>query len=313
MDLTPIILFVYNRPKHTRQTVEALQRNALADESELFIFSDGPKTPEAEISVMAVRQYIHSIDGFKKIHLIERERNYGLANSIITGITEIVNQYGKVIILEDDIVTSPFFLRFMNEALHGYQNEEIIMQISGYMFPVALKRNEDTLLLPFTSIWGWATWQRAWKHFDPALSGHEKLKRSKQLQKKFNINNSYPFVRMLEAQLKGEINTWDIGWYLSVFLLNGLTLFPSISFTRNIGFDGSGVHCSQEDIFTSSVLASEYRGLQLIQDIRVDESSLQIISTYLKTKNPSPIKSYLNAIMSKLGILKKITAVRLTD
>ncbi len=305
MDLAPIILFVYNRPEHTRQTIQALQQNALADKSELFIFSDGPKTPAAESSVNEVRSYLRSIEGFKSINIIERERNFGLADSIITGITEIVNQYGKVIILEDDLITSPFFLRYMNEGLIGYQNEERVMEISGYMFPVELKHQGDTFFFPFTSIWGWATWQRAWKYFDPTLSGYETLKRSRKLKKRFDIDNSYPFFNMLEAQLKGEINTWDIGWYLSVFMVNGLTLFPLVSFTRNIGFDGSGVHCSQEDIFKSSTLVSDYNGLQLIEHIGVDKSNVKKVSRYLKTRNPSTYRNLIAAVMAKFGIPPK--------
>src|SRR3989339_698479 len=137
--LSPIVLFVYNRLEHTRKTIEALQKNELAKDSELFLYSDGPKNEENIKKVNEVRKYINSIDGFKKVKIVEREINFGLARSIIAGVTDIVNKYGKIIVLEDDIVTSPYFLTFMNDALCLYENEEKVMHISGYFFPVENK------------------------------------------------------------------------------------------------------------------------------------------------------------------------------
>ncbi len=132
-NLAPIILFTYNRPWHTRQTIEALQKNLYADKSRLIILSDGPKTEIDVPKVQKVREYIKTVKGFRSIEIIEREKNWGLANNIIDGVTRIINEYGKIIVLEDDIVTSPYFLKFMNEALEFYKDEERVMHISGYM------------------------------------------------------------------------------------------------------------------------------------------------------------------------------------
>ena len=166
MLLAPIILFVYNRLRHTHITVEALQDNELANKSQLIIYSDGAQKPSDENSVKKVRQYIHSINGFKDIQIIEREKNWGLANSIIKGVTDVLKNENKVIVLEDDIVTSPFFLRFMNQALEVYEDKHKVMHISGYIFPIDKTGLPETFFYRSPSCWGWATWKRAWTHFE---------------------------------------------------------------------------------------------------------------------------------------------------
>jgi GT2 family glycosyltransferase len=245
-NLAPIALFVYNRPVHARQTVEALQKNELAGESDLFIFSDAPKKPEAAAAVGEVRKYIKSISGFKSVIIVERDRNFGLANSVIDGVTRLCDEYGRAIVLEDDLLTSPYFLRFMNEALDRYQNNVQVMQISGHMFPADIPAQTDAVFLPMTTSWGWATWQRAWQGFDPAAAGYETLKRDRTLRRRFNLDGSYNYFGMLEQQLRGEIDSWAIRWYLTVFLRGGLTLFPKKSLVENMGFDGSGTHCGAD-------------------------------------------------------------------
>lgn len=165
MIYAPIALFVYNRLQHTRQTVEALVKNDLAAESELFVFSDGPRSEGDRESVEAVRKYLASINDFKLITVVERETNFGCAASIIGGITEIVNRYGQIIIVEDDIVTSPYFLRYMNEALEFYRDEERVVCIHGYLYPVK-KKLPDTFFLKGADIWGWATWKRGWDLYE---------------------------------------------------------------------------------------------------------------------------------------------------
>ena len=157
MSLAPIILFVYNRPGHTKQTVESLKNNLLAKESDLFIFSDGPKNNLDEKLVNEVREFIKSINGYRQINVIEKNENIGLANSIISGVTTVLNEFKKSIIVEDDLVSSPFFLKYMNEALNFYQDENKIFSISGYSYPIDIpvKYNKDIYLLPRASSWGW--------------------------------------------------------------------------------------------------------------------------------------------------------------
>src|SRR3989339_172071 len=247
MNIAPIALFVYNRPKHTKQTVAALQNNKLSQDSNLFIFSDGPRKKEDEKKVKEVRNYIKSITGFKNIIIDEKEKNQGLADSIVNGVTKIINKYDKIIVLEDDIVTFPYFLEYMNDALEIYKNELRVMHIAGYFFPV--KNNlPETFFFNQASCWGWATWKHAWKYFNNnAETLYQKIK-EKKLIKKFNIDGSKP---NLEQQLIDNINknnkTWAIKWYANILLSNGLCLHPNKSLIRNIGFDGSGENCKNSN------------------------------------------------------------------
>lgn len=244
--IAPIVLFVYNRPDHTRQTIEALAANFLANESELFIYSDAPKTQEATERVLAVRSLVKKIQGFKSVTIVEQEKNWGLADSIINGVTTIVKKFGKVIVLEDDMITSPYFLTYMNDALMLYENDRKVASIHGYIYPVK-KELPDYFFLRGADCWGWATWERAWSFFNP--DAHfllNELKRQK-LDKLFNFNNSYNYTGMLRDQEKGKISSWAIRWYASTFLTDMYTLYPGKSFVKNIGLDGSGTHCGISD------------------------------------------------------------------
>lgn len=243
MNIAPIVLFTYNRPWHAKCTVEALKKNEFADKSELVIYSDGPKDEKDLGQVSKVRDFLHKISGFKAVEVIERDKNIGLANSVITGVTDVVNQYGRIIVLEDDLVSEPDFIKFMNMALDKYEEYNQVMQISGYMFDVDIDTKTDAIFLPLISSWGWATWKRAWEKFIPDTEGYKELKNNKLLRQKFNVEGSYDYFNMLESQLKGEVNSWAIKWYLNVFMRQGLTLFPKRSLVKNIGFDGSGTHC----------------------------------------------------------------------
>jgi len=245
-NLAPIVLFVYNRPWHTQQTVEALQKNHLAAESELFIFADGAKSENDLPKVTEVRQYIHSITGFKNIEIRESEKNKGLADSIIAGVTEIVNKYGKIIVLEDDLITSPWFLKYMNDGLLDYQNEQNVYSVNGYMVPIKFEQI-DTFLNPLgTCSWGWATWANKWKIFKYEIPEKEYIYKNKFLRNRFNLAD-YNYTAMLN-----NINSWAIRWYFAVFLHNGLGLFPTKSLVLNVGFDGTGTnYITNHDILQS--------------------------------------------------------------
>lgn len=251
----PIALFVYNRPWHVRQVVEALQKNEQAAESDVYIFSDAPKYPEAIFAVQEVRDYIRTVKGFKSVSIIERKENAGLANSIIEGVTKICNEYGRVIVLEDDLITAPYFLRFMNDALKMYEFDERVVGVHGYMFPVRAALPE-TFFLRGANSWGWATWSRAWKLFEP--DGEKLLAglRDRNLTRQFDMNGSCSYIQMLEHQIAGRNDSWAIRWRASVFLaIDGLTLFPGESLVQNIGFDSSGVHCDNSDVYAVKLAA----------------------------------------------------------
>ena len=245
---------MYNRPFHTQQTVEALQKNELAEDSDLFVFSDAAKTLEAVMAVKEVRRYLNHIHGFKSVTIIERDRNLGLANSIINGVTRLCNEYGRVIVLEDDLITSPYFLGFMNDSLNLYEHDEMVISVHGYIYPVAEKLPE-TFFLRGADCWGWATWKRGWNLFETdGMKLLEALKKSDS-EKEFNFGGSYDYLGMLHAQVKGMNDSWAIRWYASAFLDNRLTLYPGESMVLNIGNDNSGTHCVATDIFSGDIVA----------------------------------------------------------
>lgn len=238
MNLAPIVLFTYKRLWHTKQTIEALQKNIYAEQSHLFIFSDGPKTEKDEPKVKEVREYLKTIKCFKNIEIIERDKNWGLANNIIDGITKVVNQYGKVIVLEDDLVTSPYFLKFMNDGLNMYEEEEKVISVHGYVYPI--KGLPEIFFLRGADCWGWATWKRGWDLFEKdgkkLLDELEKRK----LTKLFDFNGAYPYTKMLKDQVEGKVDSWAIRWYASAFIHEKLTLYPGMSLVKHIG--DLGIH-----------------------------------------------------------------------
>lgn len=240
----PITLYVYNRPEHTLRTVEALKKNLLASESDLVIFSDGSKREEHYDKVVEVRQYICQIKGFKSVTIVERETNLGLARSIISGVNETVERYGRVIVLEDDMVTSPYFLTYMNEALEKYVDDDRVVSIHGYVYPVK-QHLPEAFFLTGADCWGWATWKRGWACFNgdgQYLLGE--LKR-RGLTGAFDYDDTYPYTKMLEGQIKGLNDSWAVRWYASAFLAGKVTLYPGRSLVHNIGNDNSGTHCGE--------------------------------------------------------------------
>lgn len=239
--LAPIALFVYRRAEHARRTLEALLRNPEAERSKIYVFADGPKSGLDAPDVARTREVVSSFE-VDNIVVVRRESNAGLARSIVEGVTQLCREHGQVIVLEDDIVVAPDFLAYMNSALDRYRDDDRVMQISGHMFPVEIRSRHDAVFLPFITSWGWGTWDRAWKHFDPSMAGAEELARDRRLRMRFDLGGAYPYFRILEKQRRGEIDSWAIRWYLSVFRRSGLALYPVASRVRNIGLDGSGTH-----------------------------------------------------------------------
>lgn len=234
--LAPVVLFTYNRLFETKQTVEALQKNFLAKESELFIFSDGPKNIEGKEKVDAVRNYLDFIDGFKTVQIKESPLNKGLANSIIDGVTEIIEQYGNVIVLEDDLVTSPNFLDFMNQALDFYKNSSKVISISGYTLNLPSLNNYhlDYYFGYRASSLGWGTWIKKWKNIDWNISDYPNFKKDyKQQLKLFNLGNDMP--GMLKNQMRGKIDSWAIRWCYHQFKQELITVFAAKSKITHIG------------------------------------------------------------------------------
>lgn len=280
MSYVPVALFVYNRLEHTRKTVDALRKNELAKNTELFIFSDASRNADQKVSVQEVRRYIGSIVGFASVNVIRREKNLGLAKSILAGVTEILSKYDSIIVLEDDIVTSKAFLRYMNDALRYYKNSKKIGSISGFSFSsktMEIPRSypEDIYLSVRPSSWGWATWQDRWVHVDWEIRDYKKFKFNLIERLKFNRGGS-DLSQMLDAQKKGKVDSWAVRWAYNFYKNNWYCIFPVISFVDNIGNDNSGVHSksSNKDLYSNPVLNTK-KDIKFPQEIVINKEILR--------------------------------------
>ena len=284
MKHAPILLFTYNRLAHTRRCVEALLNNSLASDSELFIYSDAPKDETQQKAVEEVRQYIHTIRGFKHITITERDENWGLARSIIDGVTTQVNQYGRVIVLEDDLVVAPHFLQFMNDALETYKDEPQVGHIQACDFTQDPTLPE-TFLIRWTGSWGWGTWDRAWKHFNP--NGKALLQEliDKKLTYTFDFNGKYGYTRMLRRQIEGKNNSWAIRWNASLFLKGILSLNVGRSLVQNEGFDGSGTNCGGGGLYASNLHLQELPVVRISPIEENQEARQAFVRYYARTNS----------------------------
>ncbi|PGK34790.1 sugar transferase [Bacillus anthracis] len=244
--LAPVIIFVYNRPEHTIQTIEALSKNELARESNIFIFSDAAKNEESVEKVKVVRDYIDSVEEkkyFKSFTITKSEANKGLAKSVIHGVSEIISKYGKVIVLEDDLITAPDFLIYMNDALDYYCNLDKVWSISGYNIPIAFPKDyKSEIYYSYRGCsWGWATWKNRWDQVDWDVKDYVEFKSSRRLKNRFN-RGGRDMANMLDSQMEGIIDSWAIRWCYTQSRRNLLTVYPVKSRVKNIGLDGSGTH-----------------------------------------------------------------------
>jgi len=260
--LAPIVFFAYNRPDHTRQVLESLSRNKYADESSLWIYVDGPKPGASEETLAAneaVKKAVREKKWCKEITIIEAEVNKGLVKSTIDGVTKMVNEFGKVIVMEDDNLVSPGFLTYMNDALDFYENNSRVMHISAFARPdlAAADVKESTYFFYHTTTWGWGTWKRAWDKFTPdAAAVREAVKRNGNINK-LNMDGTFEFFWGLHAIIKSNMNSWNTIWHSVVFLNDGLILYPKKSLVSNIGHDGSGTNCEPDDRFQINYEALE--------------------------------------------------------
>ncbi len=276
MKPSPILLFTYNRLCETKQTIEALQKNSGATESKLFLFSDAPKNENAQEGVDAVRKYLKNVDGFKEIAIIERDKNLGLANSIITGVSEIIEQYEQVIVLEDDLITTANFLSFMNQSLNEYRNSNKVWSISGYSYPIEFPKKyqyDATFGIRATS-WGWATWKDRWEKVDWDVSNYDNFKKDFKARKAFNQGGS-DLCKMLNDQMTGKINSWAIRFCYAQFKNNAYDLYPRVSKVKSIGFESGATHTKgMEKRFATKIDQSGKENFRLPLDISINKEYL---------------------------------------
>jgi hypothetical protein len=265
-NLSPIIFFAYNRPCHTEQTLLALINNTLAKDSVIYFFIDGLKSNATQEQIKRHEEVVDIINKYKiyfKESFVEASLyNKGLANSFIAGITTVINEWGKVIVVEDDIMTSPGFLQFMNDALQMYENEDKVAGVSGFSF---IKSNRSTYFLRTGSCWGWATWKRVWDSINLDVDYLLNHINTKEIIKDFNVKGTYPYYEMLHQQKAGLIDSWAIRFYASYFLNKQLFLYPSKTMVSNIGFD-EGTHFNSKQKRNS--LSKQKRNLLSKQDIQ---------------------------------------------
>jgi hypothetical protein len=306
--IAPVALFVYNRPEHTRRTVDALKSNTLAPCTALHVFCDAARNADALAAVNKVRAYVAAITGFASVTVVQREVNLGLARSIIDGVSALCRQYGRVIVLEDDLVTSPHFLTYMNQGLDRYRDEDAVSSICGYMYPVDFAEGRDdpepgSLFLPLPHSWGWATWQRSWAAFD--ADGERLLRaiRERGLTRAFNANGPHNYVKMLEDQIAGRNDSWFVRWYAATFLEARCALYPAKSLVCNTGIDGSGSHCAAWKIDPYAATPS---AVPICVNRRVaasDPAQLRVLSRYYAWIR---IARYLNFFYRHLARLKRL-------
>lgn len=284
MTTAPILLFTYNRLQHTQRCLEALLKNTLAADSELFVYADAAKDEAGKEAVEEVRRYIHSLQGFRTITIIERDENWGLARNIIDGVTTQIKKYGKVIVLEDDLVVAPYFLQFMNDALEIYKDEPKVGHIQACDFTQDASL-PDTFLIKWTGSWGWATWERAWKHFNP--NGKELLHEleARKLTYTFDFNGKYGFTRMLRRQIAGKNNSWAIRWNASLFIKDILSLNVGRSLVQNEGFDGSGTNCGGGGLYASNLHLAPLPVQKISPIVENQEARQAFVRYYARTNS----------------------------
>lgn len=303
MDLkAPLAVFVHKRLTHTQRTLQALAANELAERADLIVFSDGAKSDGDPTLVAEVREFVRSVTGFRSVKVVERERNLGLAQSIISGVSEVLESHESVIVVEDDLVTSPYFLQYMNDALNRYCHDDRVASIHGYVYPVREKLPE-TFFLRGADCWGWATWRRAWKLFNPDGRSLLRELEERNLTFAFDFGGAYPYTQMLRDQIAGRNDSWAIRWYASTFLANALTLYPGRSLVQNIGVDGSGTHCGTSTSFETQTSEIPVDVTQvLVEDSLTARSA---ISQFLSGGSPiSPPQGKLTRIARRMGWLR---------
>jgi GR25 family glycosyltransferase involved in LPS biosynthesis len=301
MALAPVVLFVYNRPEHTKQTVVSLQKNKIAAQSELFIYSDGSKNRDDKKAVDEVRNYLRTIKGFGKIKIIERKKNKGLAKSIISGTNEIINKYGKVIVLEDDLLLSNNFLSYMNDCLKFYQNDKRIFSISGYSAASQIPLNYDKDIFLFYRInsWGWATWADRWNNVDWEVGDFDTFIRNKKERRNFDRGGEDSTIMLLK-QMQGKINSWAIRFNYACYKNNGLNIYPVRSKVFNAGTDGSGTHISKTTKYKTELNENDY---VLSKDIHINR---EIIDSYKKLLfTPSIFRKVINYLKLRRALFSK--------
>lgn len=257
---SPVALFVYNRADNTRATLRALLNNTLAAQTDLYVFSDGGKDEKSWAEVNAVRAVLHEVEeevahtsSLLSMTIVERPVNFYLERNIIEGIAAVLAKHETIIVLEDDIVTAPYFLQFMNDAFSLYRDDPRVMHVSGFTRIEA--PHSSFYFTPFMAGWGWGTWRDRWQqHFHHYASRAEALQGlTPQDLEELEYGGKFPCLRHLDR----DPIPWDICWGIAIHRAHGLCLYPAHTLVRNIGLD-AGTHFRRFPIPTRWIQRFEY-------------------------------------------------------
>lgn len=316
---TPVALFTYNRPEHTDRALDALSNSLQTEDCDFYFFSDGPKNPTNKPAVDATRTVLHKWAATFNATLMERSENLGLARSIHAGVTDLCERYGRVIVIEDDLVVDPTFLKYMIESLDRYQEDDSVMQVGGLTLCPPENIDTDAFLLPVTTTWGWATWKSAWQHFRWRPEDLDDAKRDSEWNALFNLNGTCAFSSMLEDRLANRNDSWGILWWYAVSRLRGLVVYPAQSLVWNGGFDGSGVHCGGADFLQQgngpprATLAMR-DGFSFPTDAAYDPAHLQLLENFFRSMQADdPAEKSDSSQMSSLKRLRRKLKMRVAS
>lgn len=266
--LAPIVLITYNRPDHLIKSLKSLKKNKLSKKSTIIIYSDGAKNSEDKKKILKIRKIIKLVKGFKSKKIIERKKNYGTKKNITNAINESFKKYDKIIVIEDDLIVSKYFLSFMNYCLDRYKDKKNIWHINGWSYPFMKKSSNDINFLRSMNCWGWATWKDRWKHL--SLENERLIKNftNKQIHK-FNIFSTMDHFSQILRNKRKTLSSWAVYWHATIFLKKGICIYPKFSMVRNIGFDGSGRMSSQYQY--KSYINNNFKKYQFNDNIVLDK------------------------------------------
>ena len=245
-DFAPIAIFAYKRVEPLSQVLTALEACPEFHRSPVFLFFDGPKSDADRARTDAVRAMVRGRLR-DNMTLIEASSNQGIYRSIVDGVTRLCNEFGRAIVIEDDVVVAPATLTWLNHGLEAYAEEPRVWQVSAHQHPIPeFASRNDGVFLPLMTSWGWATWKRAWDRFEPNVEDWPAAVRDPETRRRFDLDSSYPYTELMEAQLSRPIKQWDwdVRFWWNVYSNDGVSLFPPRSLVVNIGFDDAATHHS---------------------------------------------------------------------
>ena len=302
---TPLAIFAFRRPDHLQRLLNSVSACPRLEECAPIIFCDGPRGPDDADAVEATRKVAREWAAAHDAKVIERPENKGLARSIVGEVTALCAEHGRVIVLEDDLEVSPDFLRYMLSALDRYGDYCDVLQVSGFMYPIDHFDSRETFFLPLATTWGWATWAHTWKRFSWEAPGLDSRLIDEKSQRRFNLDDSYDYLGLLRARLRGENDSWGVLWQWAVYASGCSVLHPRTTLVKNHGYDGSGTHCGNLTPEPAQPFAPFPAEIRWPEE-PIDKAAFERIKDYLWSRQPRSLRQRLRRRFDKW--LKKVVA-----